>query len=132
MQSFGSQIKHVLRRLMRAPVFTVITLITLAIGIGANTAIFSVIDGILLKPLPYADPSRLVGVWHTAAGLNIKELNASPSNYFTYREQSRTFEDIGLYNFGSASVTQIGDPEQVQTLWVTDGTLPILGVKPLL
>ncbi len=132
MRSLGNQIKHVLRRLMRAPMFTAITLITLAIGIGANTAIFSVIDGILLKPLPYADPSRLVGVWHTAAGLNIKELNASPSIYFTYREENRTFEDIGLYTGNSVSVTQIGDPEQVQSLMVTDGTLPILGVKPVL
>jgi predicted permease len=124
--------KHVLRRLMRAPMFTAISLITLAIGIGANTAIFSVIEGILLKPLPYTDPDHLVGVWHTASGLNIKELNASPSNYFTYRDENRTFEDIGLYTGGSVSVTEMGDPEQVQTLFVTDGTLPVLGVKPWL
>jgi predicted permease len=85
-----------------------------------------------LKPLPYADPDRLVGIWHTAPGINIKELNASPSNYFTYREENRTFEDVGLYTGGSVAVTQIGDPEQVRGLFVTDGTLPILGIKPFI
>jgi len=117
---------------MRAPLFTTVTLITLAIGIGANTAIFSVVDGILLKPLPYTDPDRLVGIWHTTALANFKELNASASNYFTYREENRTFEDVGLYTGGSVAVTQIGDPEQVRALFVTDGVLPILGIKPFL
>ncbi len=90
--------KYVLRRLFRSPMFTVVTLLTLAIGIGANTAIFSVINGILLKPLPYADPDRLVGVWHTAKKLKVKEVEICPSMYFTYREQGRTFQDIGAYS----------------------------------
>jgi predicted permease len=122
--------KYVLRRLLHSPMFTVITLITLAIGIGANTAIFSVVDGILLKPLPYPEPDRLVGVWHTASRLNIKEVEICPSLYFTYREQGHTFQNIGAYTGGSVSVTQIGEPEQVQSLWVTDGVLPILGAQP--
>jgi putative ABC transport system permease protein len=122
--------RHMLRRLMRAPGFTAVTLFTLAIGIGANTAIFSVVNGILLKPLPYSEPERLVGVWHSAPGLNIDKFEASPSTYFTYREESRTFQDIGLYTGGSVSVTQVGEPEQVRNLWVTDGTLPVLGIQP--
>src|SRR5271165_3993310 len=105
MGSFGNQLKHVLRRLLQAPLFTVMTLLTLAIGIGANTAIFSVIEGVLLKPLPYPHPEQLVGVWHTAAGLNIPELNISPSLYFTYKEEGRTFQDVGVWQGGSASVT---------------------------
>jgi len=124
--------RYIFRRLWRSPMFTAIALLTLAIGIGANTAIFSVVNGILLKPLPYPEPDRLVGLWHSAAGLNIKELNMSPGNYFTYREQGRAFEDVGLYTGGSGSVTEIGEPERVQCLLVTDGTLPLLGVHPQL
>jgi hypothetical protein len=107
--------------LLHSPLFTVVTLLTLAIGIGANTAIFSVINSILLKPLPFYQPDRLVGVWHTAKGLNINALNICPSMYFTYREQARTFTDIGAYTGGSVSVSHIAEPEQVQSLWVTDG-----------
>jgi predicted permease len=112
--------------------FTGITVITLAIGIGANTAIFSVANGVLLKPLPYSSPERLVSIWQTAPGLNIKEINASPATYLTYREEGRTFEDIGLWQRDSVSVTGIAEPEEVPCLSVTDGTLPILGIQPVL
>src|SRR5712692_6631221 len=112
--------------------FTAITLVTLAAGVGANTVVFSVLEGVLLKPLPYAHSENLVGVWHTAPGINIPELNMSPSNYFIYCEQAQTFQDVGLYHGDSVSVTGIGEPEQVPALNVTDGTLPILGVQPML
>ncbi len=112
--------------------FTVITLLTIAVGVGANSAIFSVIDGVLLKPLPYPDPGSLVGVWETAPGINIKDLNASPATYFTFRERGRAFEDIGIWQNSSASITGIGEPEQVKAVWVTDGILPILRARPLL
>jgi len=129
---FKNQLKHVLRRMMRSPMFTAITLVTLAVGIGANTAIFSVVNGVLLKPLPYPDPDRLVGVWQTALGINIPELNASPATYFTYREEGRTFKDIGIWQGDSVSVTGMAEPEQVDAVAVTDGVLPILGVQPVL
>ena len=132
MRSFRSQLKQVLHRLRRVPVFTAVTLITLAVGVGANTAIFSVIEGVLLKPLPYPHPDELVGVWHKAPGLNVDELPAAPSNYFIYREQNHTLQDIGLYTSDSVSVTGVGEPEQVQALRVTDGTLPLLGIQPQL
>jgi predicted permease len=132
MNSFKNQLRQVLRRLGRAPMFTVVTLITLAAGVGANTVVFSVLEGVLLKPLPYPHSEELVGVWHKAPGINIPELNMSPSDYFIYREQGRTFQDIGLYSGDSVSVTGIGEPEQVPALNVTDGTLPILGVQPML
>jgi predicted permease len=111
--------------------FTVITLINLAAGIGANTLVFSVVEGVLLKPLPYHDANRLVGVWHSAPGIQINELNMAPSNYFVYREQNQTFQDVGLYQGDSVSVTGIGEPEQVDSLRVSDGTLPLLGVQPV-
>jgi predicted permease len=132
MNSFSSQLRQVLRRLSRAPMFTAITLITLAAAIGANTVVFSVIEGVLLKPLPYPKAEELIGVWLTAPGVNIKQLELSPSSYFIFREQNQTFQDIGIYGNESDSVTGIGEPEQVRALLVTDGTLPILGVQPFL
>ena len=124
-------LRHIARRLARSPMFTVITLITLAVGIGANAAIFSIINGVLLKPLPYPESERLVAVWQTAPGINLPEINASPATYFTYREEGRTFEDIGLYRNDSVTVTGLAEPEQVSALFVTDGTLPLLRVKPV-
>ncbi|HTP42961.1 MAG TPA: ABC transporter permease [Candidatus Acidoferrum sp.] len=129
---FSDQLRQTLRRLGRAPLFTAITLITLAAGVGANTAIFSVLEGVLLKPLPYPGPEQLVGVWHTAPGVGIAELNMSPSIYFIDREQNTSFQDIGVYTDDSLSVTRAGEPEQVRGLDVTDGTLPLLGVTPIL
>ena len=132
MQSFKNELKQVLRRLGRAPLFTVITLVTLAAGVGANTVVFSVLEGVLLKPLPYPKPDELIGVWLTAPGIQLKEFELSPSDYFIFREQNRTLQDLGLYAGDSVSVTGIAEPEQVRALRVTDGTLPLLGIPPLL
>ncbi len=132
MTLFREQLQQVLRRLGRAPMFTFITLLTLAIGIGANTVVFSVVEGVLLKPLPYPHAEQLIGVWHSAPGIGLKEINMSPSAYFIDREQNTTLEDIGAYGGDSLSVTGAGQPEHVRGLDVTDGTLPILGVKPVL
>jgi len=131
MALFTDRLKHVFRKLSRTPMFTAITLLTLAVGVGANTVIFSVVEGVLLKPLPYPNAERLIGVWHTAPGVNIKDLNMSPFLYFIDREQSTTLEDIGVYNGDSLTVTGAGDPEHVPGLDVTSGTLPILGVTPV-
>src|SRR6266481_7728366 len=130
--AISHQLKHVVRRLGKAPLFTSVTVATLAIAIGANTAIFGVLDGVLLKPLPYPHPEELVGVWHTAPGVNITDLNSSPSLYFTYREDGRTFQDVGLWTERSATVTGLAEPERVTVLRVTDGVLPLMGVHPLL
>ena len=132
MTQIGKQLKQVFRRLRRAPMFAAITVLTLAAGIGANTAVFSVLEGALLKPLPYPHADQLVGVWLTAPGIQIKQLNLSPSDYFIFREQSNSFQDIGLYTGDSGTVTGLAEPEQVSALLVTDGTLSILGVQPML
>jgi putative ABC transport system permease protein len=114
--------------------FTAIALMTLAIGIGANTAVFSVVNGVLLKPLPYPDADRLIGIWYSApgAGFNSGNLNVSPSMLFTYREQGRSFQEIGLWQPGSATVTGLAEPEQIRSLRMTHGTLDVLGVPPAL
>ena len=132
MTMFIDQFRQVVRRLSRAPMFTAITLLTLAIGVGANTVIFSVIEGVLLKPLPYPHAEQLIGVWHSAAGINMPELNMAPSIYFIDREQNTTYQDIGVYDGDAFNVTGAGEPEHVRGLDVTDGTLPLLGVKPAL
>ena len=132
MAIFSDQLWQVLRRLGRAPLFTAITLLTLAVGVGANTVIFSVVEGVLLKPLPYPNAGQLIGVWHTAPGIGFKELNMAASIYFIDREQNTTLQDIGAYDDDSLNVTGAGEPEHVPGLDVTDGTLPILGVAPAL
>ena len=128
----ANQLKHVLRRLLRSPIFTAVTLATVAIGIGANSAIFSVINGVLLKPLPYADAERLVGVWQSAPVIGINDLTLSFSDYFTFLDENRSFQELGLWDNDSVSITGLGAPEQVQNIEVTAGILPALGVQPQL
>src|ERR1700683_2079801 len=132
MDSFSDQLRQVVRRLGRTPMFTAIVLLTLAVSIGANTAIFSVLESVLLKPLPYPHPEQLIGVWLTAPGLEIKQLTLSPSTYFVFREQNRTFQDIGLYESESVNLTGVGEPERISALGVPYGSLPILGAQPVL
>jgi predicted permease len=120
------------RRLARAPLFSVVAIVTLGLGIGANVAIFSVVNGVLLKPLPFSEPERLVGVWHSAPGMNLPVLNQSPATYLVYREEARTFEDIGMWDNTAVTVTGIGEPERVFGLLVTDGTLGVLRVEAAL
>jgi len=119
-----------LRRLAAAPVFTVTAVLTLAIAIGANAVIFSIVNGLLLRPLPLANPESLVGVWHVAPGLVSGPLNQAAFTYFSYRDQAETLEDIGMWSNTTAAVVGRGEPEELQGLMVTDGTLPIVGVRP--
>ncbi len=121
---------HVIRRLRQSPLFTLASVLTLALGIGANAAIFSVINGILLKPLPYVDPDRLIAVDHRASGVDITRIGMAPFLYFTYREQSRTLEDVGMWSYDAVSVTGLAEPEKVAAIDVTAPLLPLLGVKP--
>ena len=125
------ELKHALRRLARTPLFSVATITTLALGIGANVAVFSVIYGVLLKPLPYRDPEQLIAVWQTAPGVNIKDLNASLADYVTYREHAQVFADVGLWTGTGAIVSENGVAERVNGASLTHRMLPLLGVQPL-
>jgi predicted permease len=112
--------------------FTIITVVTIAIGIGANTAIFSIVNGVLLKPLPYPKPDRLVAVREVSPVLDIKDMGLAAADYFTFGEENRTFDRFGLWNSGRVSVTGLDAPEQVPAITVTADTLPALGVPPAL
>src|SRR5215217_9702964 len=126
------RLHQVLRSLARMPLFTGVAVLTLALGIGANTAVFSVIDAVLLKPLPYPRSGELVVLDHAAPGINLPSTGAAPFQYFTYREDGRVFEDVGLWNTGTVSVTCLAQPEEVPALFLTDGVLPMLGAQPML
>ncbi|MGA2047981.1 MAG: ABC transporter permease [Terracidiphilus sp.] len=138
LEDLARDIHYALRRLRRNWSFTAVAALTLALGIGGSTAIFSVVNGVLLQPLPYSHSGNLVEVGLDLPGINQFNWPLSPAEYFTFREQGRTFEDIGLYytgfggNLYSANVTGFGRPEHVPALGVTDGVLPILEVTPLL
>jgi len=125
-------VKHSLRRLFKSPAFALTAIITVGAAIGANALIFSVVNGVILKPLPYAHPETLVGAWLTAPGVMQGPLQQSAGTYYMLRENGQSFEDIGLWQSSTATITGRGEPEQVETLWVTDATLPVLGIKPAL
>ena len=122
------------RRLARAPRFTLLAGLTLAVGIGANSAIFSVVNGVLLEPLAYDHPDELVSVGAVAPGLAMTEsrLPLSEGFYFTFRDDNRTLADLGLLEQGSVTISGESAPERVTSLTVTDGTLGLLGIRPLL
>src|SRR5579872_2299165 len=132
MAHLQEQFKIVCRRLARAPLFTGIIVLTLAIVVGANTVVFSVIDGVLLKPLDYPHSEQLVGVWYKAPGVGLPEIINASFLYFIAREQNTTFQDIGASRSNAVNVTGIGQPEHIPSMDLTDGTLPLLGVKPAL
>jgi predicted permease len=125
-------LRHAARVLRRGPGFTAMAVFTLALGIGATTAIFSVVYGVLLKPLPFAEPERLVGLYHRGPGVNLAVMNQGPATYFIYRDNQKTFEDIGAWDRQEVSITGRGEPERVEALEVTAATLPLLRVQPLL
>src|SRR5579863_1794937 len=125
-----SDLRYAARRLRGSPGFTAVCVLTLALGVGANSAIFSVINGVLLKPLPYLHPDELIDLNHTAPGVNFPDADPAPFLYFTYREQGRSFQSLGLYQWDSRTVTGLAQPEVAQCLTVTAEVLPILGVQP--
>lgn len=134
MEQLTHELRHAMRVFRKSPGFAATATLTLGLGIGATAAVFSVVDAVLIRPLPYPDPDRLIGVWHSAQFQAITSRNVRPSStmYLTYREHNRTFEHVGLWRSASATVTGVGDPEQVQTIVATHETLPAIGVRPAL
>jgi putative ABC transport system permease protein len=116
--------------LMKNPGVSLVAVITLALGIGANTAIFSVVNGVLLKPLPYKDPERLVALWEKVPAHG--RWRASPANFFDWKNQSTVFEGMAAYGGSAATLTGQGDPEQLLGSVVSSGYFDVVGVQPAL
>jgi predicted permease len=128
--SAGRDLRYALRGLARRPAFTFAAVLTLALGVGATTAIFSVVYSVLIKPLPYPNADELVRIRHRAAG-QFGGADFDSTMYFTYRDENRTFASIGMWQDASATLTERGEPTRVRALRVTDGTLRALGVQPM-
>jgi len=136
-ENFFADVRYSLRMLGRNPLFTAVGLLTIAIGIGANTAVFSVVNSVLLKPLNYPRSQELVALHQIAPGAAgladfRNGLLLSPSMYFTYAEQNRTFQALGVWFPDTANVTGLAEPEQVRAVDVSDGVLQALAVSPAL
>jgi len=123
---------YALRSLLRTPRYTLIAVLTLALGIGANTAIFSVVNGVLLQPLDYPESGQLVNVSGTMPGLGYNRVSTSAHYYFIYRSESSAFSDMGMYHRISGSITGSGDPENVNAVAATHSLFPTLGVNAFL
>ncbi|HEX5235435.1 MAG TPA: ABC transporter permease [Silvibacterium sp.] len=137
LESLLTDLKLTCRRIRRSPGFTATVLLTLAVGIGANTAVFSVINRVLLEPLPYPDSNQLISLWLNAPGAGglgnfSRGLQLSPSMYLTFSEHNQTFQSIGIWTSGTANVTGLARPEQVRTSVISDGVLQTLAVSPRL
>jgi predicted permease len=136
LESLFADLKLALRRLRKAPGFGITVLLTLAIGIGANTAVFTVVNSILLKPLPYPEADRLVSLRLNAPGAVglasfQKGLPLSASMYFTFSENNRSLQSLGIWTANKANVTGLARPEEVSVVFLTDGVLEALGVPQL-
>jgi putative ABC transport system permease protein len=132
MRTLIGDLLHGARLLRRAPGFAVVAIATLALGIGANTAIFSTIDAVLLRPLPYRDADRVVMVWEDASHLGFPRNTPAPANYFDWKARNRVFIDIAATRGAIANLTGGGPPEQVLGRRVTANFFAVLGVQPLL
>ena len=133
LESLLVDLKHVFRRLRRSPGFAITVVLTLAIGIGANTAVFSVLNSVLLRPLPYPEPEQLVSLHLNAPGAPglaefRSELRLSASMYLTFAAHNRTFQSLGVWGPGTASITGLAQPEQVNTAQISGGVLETLNV----
>jgi putative ABC transport system permease protein len=132
MESLIQDIRYGVRSLWARPGFTAIAVITLALGIGANTTLFSFVNGILLRPLPYKDPGQLVVLDENAPKQGIKSFAVSYPNFVDWRAQNHVFEDIGIYMPGTYSLVGGGEPEQIRGARVSHGMFELLGVAPIL
>src|SRR5450759_2944872 len=126
----GQDLRYGFRTLRKNPGFTAIAVLALGLGIGANTAIFSVVNGVLLRPLSYPDPSRLLTIYETTA--EFSQSSVSYPNYLDWRRESRSFTGMGAYRSHDLNFTGAGEPEQVSGEFVSASLFPVRGVTPFL
>jgi predicted permease len=126
---------HAARSLVRAPLFSGAVVLTLTIGIGSAAAIFAVVNAVLLRPLPYENPDRLVGVWNDMAPISLKHAQQTSGTYRTIKQFARTIEGMAAYQDGSLSVADPdgrSEPARMSVAWMTASAIPLLGVRPII
>jgi putative ABC transport system permease protein len=125
-------VRYGLRMLMKNPAFTIIAVLALALGIGANTAIFSVVNTLLLRPLPYKNPEQLVVIWENATHLGFPKNTPSPANFLDWQKQNTLFTGMGAFAERTFNLTGVGEPERLEGRRVSANLFELLGVKPIL
>src|SRR5262245_47363348 len=132
MSTLIQDVRYAVRALLLSPGFASVAVLSLAVGIGANSAIFSVANALLLRPLPYTNADRQVILWNTSPGLGITEDWFSTAQYFDIRTGQQSFEDVAIAIGANVNLTGDGEPERLGTIRVSSNLLPMLGVRPLL
>ena len=127
----SQDVRYGLRMLRKNPAFTAIAVLALALGIGANSAIFSVVNALLLRPLPYKNPSQLVVVWENATHLGFPKNTPSPANFLDWQKQSTVFDGLGAFAEKTFNLTGVGEPERLEGRRVSATLFDLLGVKPI-
>ena len=130
MDTFLNDIRYAVRNLLKRPAFTLVAAITLALGIGANTAIFSSVYALLLKPLPFPELDRVVAVWDSYPSKGVVRNEVAMANYLDWKAQNQSFEQLALYTWWSTNLTGVEAPERIQGMSVTANFFDALGVKP--
>jgi putative ABC transport system permease protein len=130
MQTLLQDLRYGARMLLKKPGFTLIAIITLALGVGANTAIFSLVNVVLLKPLPFHEPERLVMLWEDAAAIGFPRADVAPANFVDWKAQQSTFDGMATLDWKSFDLTGDGEPQKVASYGVTANLFPLLGVQP--
>jgi putative ABC transport system permease protein len=133
--SIATFVRPAWRSLRRAPAFTITAAATLVIGIAAAVAIFALVDGVLLRPLPYGNPDRLVGACHDFNGVSIPKGNQTAATYFAYKKLARSIDGIGIYQEGAVNVSDPGGstaPQRITSAWISASLILVLQVSPLL
>jgi putative ABC transport system permease protein len=131
MGTFLQDLRYGVRMLLRKPGFTVVAILALALGIGVNSAIFSVVNAVLLRPLPFAQPERLVMVFEKFTRQGLDQIPVSAQEFLDYQKQNEVFEQIAAFTTATYNMTGTGEPEQIQGAVVSASLFPLLGVKPL-
>ena len=132
MDTFLKDLRYSIRQLLKKPGFAATAVLTLALGIGANTAIFGVVNSVLLRALPFKDPERIAMVWETIPMIGLVENTPAPANFLRWREESKSFESLAALAPSFTNLTGGGEPEKIDSLRATAEVFPLLGVEPLL
>ncbi|HEV7747768.1 MAG TPA: ABC transporter permease [Pyrinomonadaceae bacterium] len=132
METLLKDFRYGVRSLLKRPGFTAIAVVTLALGIGANTAIFSLVNAVLLRSLPFADPDRLVMIWEDASFAGFPRNTPAPANYLDWKTQNTVFADMAAQDMRSFNLTGDGEPEKIEAFGVSANFFPLLGVQPAL